>query len=136
MDKKTVVAVTLAAVLFPVNLFAGDGLLFEMAGPRDGALPDFFISAGQLSKTTRQKIYVTPEAYASIAALVANTGTHTAKINQQVFSITEFRDSVRKPATYIADKAVGDIMRGIILMYRAQGQSLPEIVPEIAASLP
>ena len=136
MGKKTVLAVTLAAVLFPLKLLAGDGLLFEMAGPRDGALPDFFISSGQLSKTTRQTIYVTPEAYANIAALVSSTGSNTAKVNQQVFSITEFRAAVRKPPSFIADKAVGDIMRGIILMYRAQGQSLPEIVPEIAASLP
>lgn len=136
MKKAVLLTVALATVLFPTELLACDRLLFEMAGSRNGAMPDFSIAAGPVSKTTRKTIYVTPEAYTSIASFISSIGSSTAIANGPFFSVTEFRNSMPKAALFIADKAVGDIMRKIILMYEAEGQAVPKIVAEIADSLP
>lgn len=136
MKKAVLLSMVLAVMLLPTDLLANDRLTFAMAGSRNGAMPDFYIAAGRVSETTRDTIYVTSTTYKSITSLISSIGSYTTLTKEQFFSVTEFRNSVPSAALFIADKAVGDIMRRIILTYESEGQAVPKLVPEIADSLP
>ena len=136
MNRSTVLAAALTVVLLPTTLLGSDRLLFEMAGARNGAMPDFSIAPGRVSETTRDTIYVTGATYTSIASLVVNIGSRAPAANKLMFSVTEYSNSAQKHALFIPNKAVGNIMRRIILMCHEEGRVVPKVVSEIADSLP
>ena len=123
-------------VSFPTRLLASDSLLFQQAGPRNWAINDFEIIVGYISDTTRETIYVTPVTYANIASFVSNIGSRTAKPDEQVFSVTEIVGARPKAVFFIPDRAVGDIMRKIVMMCQVDRQTVPAFVSEIADSFP
>lgn len=136
MKKLLLLSAVLVALFLPTRLLASDRLLFQMAGPRDWAIRDFSIVAGRISDTTRDIIYVSPATYTDIASWISSIGSHAARVDEQVFSVTRFRSSRRAYVLFIPDVAVGDVMRRIILMCMANRQAVPAIVSEIADSFP
>lgn len=134
--------IVFVAALLPTRVLASKGLpsysdclLFQQVGPRNGSMPDFYIAKGQISETTRNTIYVTPEIYKNIATQIARIGTDSAKPGEQVFSVTEFRNFKPMAALFISDKVVVGIMREIVLMCETEHIAIPVIVREITTPL-
>ena len=99
-------------------------------------MPDFSITAGRSSESTRTVIYVDPDVYASTASLIATAGSRTSPKDEPSFTVTEFEDSRLKSEFHMTDKAVGGVIRKLVAAYQSKGETPPAIVPEIANSLP
>jgi hypothetical protein len=135
MNIATSLSVILAAVI-STSLLPSDRLLFEMAGPRNGAMPCFSLAVGSVSETTRDVIFVSSSTYTTISSVISDKGSPSAIGHEPMFSVTKFRNGKPRPALFVSDKSVGDIMRRIILAYQKEDRAVPKVVSEIADSLP
>ena len=125
----------LAVMLLPAGSLAGESLLFQPAGSRNGTLPDFYVVPGRAVETTREVIYVSARLYAEVAAIVSSTGTSTAGSAFNFFRVTRFSTSPPATVVFMPDKAVGDIIRRMVSAMEAEHETVPTVMSEIAASL-
>jgi hypothetical protein len=116
---------------------ASEHLFFEMAGPRNGAMPAFSVAAdGPACNSTQRTILVSPQAYAGAASLVARVGSASPLADEPYFLVTTFKSARPESATFLADRAVGHLVRELVRMCEADGRRAPDLLVEIERSLP
>jgi hypothetical protein len=126
--------VTMIMATLPMTAVAQERLLFEMAGPTNWAIEDFSVTTGEISQTTRKTIYVTSQAYKQITSIVVANTLPKTTVNDQVFAVTSFKDTTRGSTVFVPDKTIIDLMQRISLMFKAEHQTVPVIVSELATT--
>lgn len=114
-----------------------DRLLFEHIGPQDAAIPSFIVEVGPVAKSMHTVIFVSPETYEAVFALVQQAANAPLRSPRPMgtFCVTSSKDGKTDKVFTIYPEAMLSVISRLRQMFQSEGYQLPELLLKIETIL-
>jgi hypothetical protein len=112
-------------------------LLFEHIGPEDASIPPFSIAVGPIVESTHVLIFVTPETYSDIYALVKHTDNSSPQSPRPMgtFRVTSFSDGKPDKVFTLYPEAMLSVISQLRQMFKIRHGEMPEVMVKLETLL-